>query len=167
MSRNVLRKACTIILGVFIVLGSTNPCFSLSDEELFGNYSGLIISAKTDKMIYKLDEDVTITVFLKNKTEEAVDIIEPAIDKQSFDFEIAFPDGKKDKMLSIAGMNLDTIRLYPKKRIKFTTSFLPEMPGNYDISIKYNGYKKPLSFPAMRVFVVGNLPQQDLTENIE
>jgi hypothetical protein len=63
-------------------------------------------------------------------------------------------------LLNIYGLKLETIRLYPKKRIKFTAKFVPEVPGNYDINIKYNGYKeKMLTAPSMRVFVVGNLPQ--------
>jgi len=163
MSRKVLRRACTIILGVLFFAGLTNQCFAIRDEELFGAYTGLLISAETDKMIYQLDDEVTVTVFLKNKTEEPIEIVEPAIDKKSFLFEIILPDGKKDNMLSISGMNLRIIRLYPKKRVKFTTKFLPEMPGNYDINVKYNGYSEPLVFPAIRVFVVGNLPQKDIS----
>ncbi|MBU1087395.1 MAG: hypothetical protein KKD05_07740 [Candidatus Omnitrophica bacterium] len=167
MSQIVLRRGLLIVLSFLIFAGLTNQCFSLNDQELFGNNSGLSMQAKIDKMIYKLDQEVMITVYLKNKTAEPIDIVEPAIDKSSFMFEIVAPDGKKDKMLSIYGLKLENIRLYPKKRIKFTAKFLPETPGNYDINIKYNGYKNPLSLPAMRIFVVGNLPQQDITLNQE
>ncbi len=167
MSQKVLGKACIIILGVLFFAGLTNQCFAIRDEDLFGNQSDLMISAKTDKMIYKIDDEVKITVFLKNKTKEPIDIVEPAIANSSFLFEIVSPVEKKDKMLSVKGVNLKTIRLYPKKRVKFTTQFLPEMPGTYDISVKYNGYKKPLVFPAIRVFVVGNLPKKDIPLELE
>ncbi|MBU1045186.1 MAG: hypothetical protein KJ915_12405 [Candidatus Omnitrophica bacterium] len=167
MSQIVFRKALLIILSLLIFSGLTSQCFSLNDSDLFGNNSGLSIEALTDRMIYKTDQEVVVTVYLKNKTEEPIDIVEPAIDKSSFMFEIVYPDGKKDKMIGIHGVKLETIRLYPKKRIKFTAKFLPETPGNYDINVKYNGYKTPLSFLAMRVFVVGNLAQKDITLGVE
>ncbi|MFH1061344.1 MAG: hypothetical protein V1747_00455 [Candidatus Omnitrophota bacterium] len=167
MSQRILRKICFISLGVLVFLGINKQSFALSDQLLFGNNTGLLIEAQTDRMIYKVDQEVIITVYIKNKTEDVIELIEPAIAPESFMFEIVAPDRKKDKLLNIYGLKLETIRLYPKKRIKFTAKFLPETPGNYDINIKYNGFKtKALTVPSMRVFVVGNLPETSKDEHL-
>ena len=65
------------------------------------------------------------------------------------------PDGKKDKLLDIYGLKLKTIRLYPKKRLKFKTEFIPEISGNYDIKVTYNGFvEEKLEAESITVFVV-------------
>jgi hypothetical protein len=84
MFQKTLKKIFIIVLGGVFFFGLTQQSFALNEQELFGTNSGLVIVAKTDRMIYKVDQDVNITVYLKNKTEEAVDIVEPAIDPQSF-----------------------------------------------------------------------------------
>ena len=98
------------------------------------------IAAGTERMIYKVDEKIPISVYIRNMGEKAVEIVEPAIDKRSFFFEITLPDGKKDKMLDIYGLTLQKITLPPKKRIKFTTTFTPEASGMYRIDVRYSGY---------------------------
>lgn len=100
----------------------------------------LKLLAGTERMIYKIDQKVPITVYLKNIGENPVEIVEPAIDKRSFFFEITFPDGKKDKLLDIYGLSLQKITLPPKKRIKFTASFTPEFSGEYHVEVRYFGY---------------------------
>jgi hypothetical protein len=55
----------------------------------------LKVDAGTERMIYKVDQEVSIMVFLRNMSETALEIVEPAIDKRSLFFEITLPDGKK------------------------------------------------------------------------
>ena len=65
------------------------------------------------------------------------------------------PDGKKDKLLDIYGLKLKTIRLYPKKRLRFKTEFIPETAGNYDIKVSYHGFvEEMLKADPVTVFVV-------------
>ena len=151
--KRFLGKIFIMILSIGFIASILNFAFALNDDELFGTNSGVVLKTATDRMIYKLDQPIIITSYLKNKTGKPIDIVEPAIDKTSFMIEITKPDGKKDKLIDI-GVNLKTLRLYPDKRIKFTTKFLPEMAGNYDIKVIYLGYRDTISTPPIRIFVV-------------
>ncbi|MBU4305312.1 MAG: hypothetical protein KJ893_06810 [Candidatus Omnitrophica bacterium] len=76
-----------------------------------------------------------------------------------FFFEITQPDGKKNKLLAIYGLNLQKIKLPPKKRLKFTASFTPEMSGSYEIEARYYGYQdKTIVSSLFKVFVVNPPP---------
>lgn len=168
MFQRILGRICFIIVGLVFFLAAHNSCFALDDQQLDGNNSSLVFLAKTDRMIYRINQEIIITVYLKNKTQEALDIIEPAIAPESFMFEIISPDGKKDKLLNIYGLKLETLRLYPNKRIKFIVKFFPEIAGNYNVNIKYYGFKNSaLNVSNLQVFVVGNVPQASVDDSID
>jgi hypothetical protein len=162
MYRNLLKKFSVVMLAIFLTGDYTNSAFALdksvlgvNDHDLFGTNRFISLEAKTDRMIYHVNQQVTITVYIKNKIDDPVELIEPAIDKRSFMIDIIAPDGKKEKMLAIYGMNLKTLELPPQKRIKFTARFIPEMAGNYNVKIRYNGYKEQIiDVPELNVFVV-------------
>ncbi len=127
------------------------------DDSIYVREKSLKLEVKSEKMINVVYKPVKINILLKNLIDEAIEIIEPAIDEKSFLIEITMPDGKKDKMLDIYGLKLKTLRLYPKKRIKFKTEFIPEIAGNYDINVTYNGYlEERLQADPVTIFVVND-----------
>ena len=137
MCKNVAFFALFLAAAV-VCLGTATSGYAFDIET---DNIPLKIVAGADRMIYPVDQKVSITVYIKNTGEDTVEIVEPAIDKRSFFFEISLPDGKKDKLLDIYGLNLQKIKLPPKKRIKFTASFTPETAGRYRIDVRYFGYK--------------------------
>jgi len=115
----------------------------------------LTIEVKTDRLIYNLNQRVGVIVYIRNMSEEPLKVVEPAIDKRSLRFEISQPNNKKDKLLDIYGLKLKIITLPPKKRLKFTTTFIPEMKGQYEINVRYYGFEeKALVAAPVNVFVV-------------
>lgn len=65
------------------------------------------------------------------------------------------PNGEKDKLIDIFGLRLETVRLYPKKRLKFKIHFIPEQAGSYEINISYHGYYDlVLKASPINIFVV-------------
>lgn len=131
-----LRLAGLIIVISFFTVGRL-----VCEEETHGILNPLKIEAKTDCMVYRLGQEVLITVFIKNISDETIALNEPAIDSRSLYFEIVNPLKKSDKLLDIHSLKLKKIRLYPKKRLKFTTKFVPEQLGSYEIKINYHGYE--------------------------
>lgn len=125
------------------------------DDAIYGRRKSLKLEVKSAKMINTVNKPVEIYIFLRNMIDESLEITEPAIDESSFMIEITMPDGSKDKLLDIYGLKLKTIRLYPKKRLKFKTEFIPEISGNYDVKVSYNGFvEEKLEADPITVFVV-------------
>ncbi|MCG2712026.1 MAG: hypothetical protein L6416_06850 [Candidatus Omnitrophica bacterium] len=140
-------------LIVFFVL-STVSAYAQYDS-IYGRKKSLKLEVKSAKMINEINKPVEINIFLRNITEESLELTEPAIDERSFMVEITMPEGKKDNLLDIYGLKLKTIRLYPKKRLKFKTEFIPETAGNYNIKVSYNGFmEEMLEAESITVFVV-------------
>ncbi len=130
------------------------------DNAIYGRMKPLKLEVKSARLINEVGKPVEIYIFLRNMIDESLEITEPAIDEKSFKVEITMPDGKKDKLLDIYGLTLKTIRLYPKKRIKFKTEFIPEIAGNYDIKVSYHGFEEEiLEAEPITVFVVNSRGQ--------
>ena len=100
----------------------------------------LKISVSTEKNVYYLGEEVQLTVLIRNFSDEAIDVIEPAIDRRSLNIEIIQPSGLSDRMLAIYGLKLETVRLGAKRRIRFNTAFTPEQLGKFTIKVTYFGH---------------------------
>lgn len=152
MGLRVIRKIGVALIAVFFL---SIVFIYAQDDAIYGRRKSLKIEVKSEKMINSVDKPVEIYIFLRNMIEEPLEITEPAIDEKSFMIEITMPDGKKDKLLDIYGLKLETIRLYPKKRLKFKTEFIPEIAGNYDIQVSYHGFaEERLAAEPITVFVV-------------
>ena len=152
MCLRVIRRIGFALIAVFF-LSSVNVY--AQDDAIYGRRKLLKLEVKSAKMINKVNKPVEIYIFLRNMIDEPLEITEPAIDEKSFIIEITMPDGKKDKLLDIYGLKLKTIRLYPKKRLKFKTQFIPETAGNYDIRVSYNGFvEEILKAEPVTVFVI-------------
>lgn len=142
---------------IAVCLMSTLCAFSKNGNSLYDRKKSLKLEVKSERLINVVNKPVVIYIFLKNLIDESIEITEPAIDEDSFMVEITMPDGKKDKLLDIYGLKLKTLRLYPNKRIKFKTEFIPEVAGNYDIKVIYNGYiEEKLIADPITVFVVNS-----------
>ncbi|MCM8813911.1 MAG: hypothetical protein NC924_08270 [Candidatus Omnitrophica bacterium] len=120
--------------GLFTVLAAANALAQYGNE--------VELTAGTERVIFAVNREVTILVYIRNLSEGAVELLEPAVDKRSLTFEIIDPNGKKDSLLQIYGLELKKIRLLPKKRIKFNARFTPELLGEYTIQVKYLGYEE-------------------------
>ncbi len=157
MCLRVVRGIGVALIAVFFL---STVCVYAQDAAIYGRRKSLKLEVKSARMINKVDKPVEIYIFLRNMIDEPLEIIEPAIDEKSFMIEITMPDGKKDKLLDIYGLQLKTIRLYPKKRLKFKTEFIPETAGNYDIKVSYNGFlEETLEADPITVFVVNGRGQ--------
>ncbi|MCP4649440.1 MAG: hypothetical protein GY853_05075 [PVC group bacterium] len=149
------KKVYLLLLCIFLF--STMFCYakdySFLDEK---EKPILTLWAKADKMVYCLNEDtVNINVYLKNNSDETLELVEPAIDKRSFVIQIEQPDEEKQNLLEIYGLDLKTIRLFPGKRIKFPINFSPETLGEHKVHVLYNGFNdKTISVAPVSVFVV-------------
>jgi len=144
-----------ILIFVFAVLTLTIMILNLKSY-VWAQISPLKVDVKLDRMIYVVDQEVVFTIYIRNVSQEAVDVIEPAIDRKSLRIEIIQPDQKKEKLLDIYDADLKQIRLYPKKRLKFKVKFSPELLGKYEIKVQYYGYEgQVLSAPDVSIFVVG------------
>jgi len=118
--------------------------------------SPLQVEVKVARLIYAVEQEVVLTIYIRNVSQEAVNLIEPAIDRRSLRIEIIQPDHKKEKLLDIYETDLKSIRLYPKKRLKFKAKFSPESLGEYKIKVQYHGYEGQVSLaPVVSIFVVG------------
>ncbi|MFH2137192.1 MAG: hypothetical protein ABII88_01620 [Candidatus Omnitrophota bacterium] len=139
MSKKIIwsLSLCLMLMSVVLIKA---PCadyfFGESDK-----INLLELRAKADKMIYRLnEEEVSLTIYLTNVSEEPLEIVEPAVDRRSFFIEVIDPMGKKDNLSVIYGLKLKNIRLLAGKRIKFTAAFNPESLGEHVIKVSYNGY---------------------------
>ncbi|MCK4993524.1 MAG: hypothetical protein KAS13_00580 [Candidatus Omnitrophica bacterium] len=154
MFLKALNKIGFALVAVFLIL--TTWAYA-QDDEIYGRRKSLKLEVKSEKMINVVDKPVVIEIVLRNMIDESLEIVEPAIDTNSFLIEITMPNGKKDKLLDIYGLKLKTIRLYPKKRLKFKTKFIPEITGPYDIEVRYNGFvEEKLEAEIVTVFVVNS-----------
>ncbi len=144
------RKALRVVLAILLLV-----MFFKTPNSVYAQENLLELLVKTDRMIYRLDESVFITLYLINNTDEPLEVVEPAVDRNSFNVEIMQPNNKKEKLLAIYGLELKKIRLYSKKRLKFVTKFTPELLGEYQINVRYNGFgQKPLVGNPVKLFVV-------------
>ncbi|MFH1093790.1 MAG: hypothetical protein V1739_06530 [Candidatus Omnitrophota bacterium] len=151
-----LRSVSSISgFALIAVLFLTSVSVDAQENAIYGRKKSLKLEVKSTKMINELNKPVEINIYLRNISGEPLEITEPAIDENSFMIEITMPDGKKDKLLDIYGLKLKTIRLYPKKKLKFKTEFIAETAGNYDIKVSYNGFaEEMLEADPITVFVV-------------
>ncbi len=154
MCRKFLKFIGVALIAIFFL--SVGDVYA----ESYGIYNRkkmLKIAVKSKKMINLVNEPVEISIIIRNMVDEAIEMVEPAIDEKSFVIEITMPDGKKDSLIDIYGLKLKTIRLYPKKRVVFKTEFTPEFTGNYDVNVKYNGFvEERLEAEPITVFVVNS-----------
>ncbi|MFH1458919.1 MAG: hypothetical protein ABIG64_00910 [Candidatus Omnitrophota bacterium] len=140
-----------IVLIIILAYCQTSEAINFNSEEK----ESLEILVKTSRLVYHKDKEIMIYVFFKNNAEEALELLEPAIDKKSLMFEIVQPDGKKEKLLDIYGLNLKKIILPQDKRIKFKANFIPEMLGTYQINVSYFGFQdKEIKARPISVYVV-------------
>ena len=154
MKHAIVSCVLAIMMHAFFGGGAPACAQTVASEE-----SPLVIQVKTDRMIYRLDDTVTVTIYLRNISDEPLSIVEPAIDKRSLYVEIMQPDGKKDKMIDIYGLMLKTIELPPRKRVRFTATFVPEMIGSFDVKVRYYGFgEEPITASPVRLFVVAPPP---------
>ncbi|MFH2145129.1 MAG: hypothetical protein ABII75_03765 [Candidatus Omnitrophota bacterium] len=122
----------------------------------FAQEAVLEVVVEVNRMVYRMDEEITATVYIKNKCTETLEVTEPALDSRSLEIEIVQPDAKRFKLLNIQGINLKKIRLYPEKRIKFIAKFIPELLGEFQIAAKYYGFEDiVLVSNAATIFVIG------------
>ena len=130
--------------------------FEFSSDDKLEETADIALTVKAEKMIYRLEgELVEFTVYIANNSEEAIEIIEPAIDRRSLFIEIELPDATTDNMVAIYGLNLKTIRLQPGKRVKYSTTFKPEVQGEHIIKVSYYGVgENPVKANPVVVFIV-------------
>lgn len=147
-------KVSVILRFMLVILFFLGITMSFA-QNLPGPLKSLAVEVQSERMINQVNQKVGIIIYLKNTSDEPIEVIEPAIDEKSLMVDIIMPDGRKDKLLDIYGVTLDTIRLYPKKRIKFKTNFIPEQVGNYEIKTRYNGYNnEAIEAIPVNIFVV-------------
>ncbi len=151
------KKFLSVVFGFIVAVIILSAFEFLFAQNIFEKPESLKVEAVSERMIYSLGQEVNITVYLKNISEDTLELVEPAIDKRSLNFDITLPNTKKEKLLDIYGLTLETVRLAPKKRLKFTAKFTPESSGNYFIDVRYNGFQnKTLSAITVSVFVVSS-----------
>jgi len=150
------------LMAVCMVLPG-HQCYAQEGYDYY--YRPLDIEMVLGQMIYRLDEEIKITVYLKNNTDEALEILEPAIDQRSLFFDITLPGGKKEKLIDIFGLSLDRITLPRGKRVKFTTEFSPEVVGTYELKVSYRGFaEQTISSDHLTVFVVNPSPAPEMED---
>ena len=130
-------------------------CLPIFVFNAYTQESPLKLEAQSDRVIYGINDEVSVTVLLRNLSDEYLDVVEPAINKRSIQFEIIDPDGKKDKILDIQDSEPQIVRLPPKKRFRFTGKFTPEITGNYQVVVRYYGFGgQVLEAVPLSIFVV-------------
>ncbi|RKY34725.1 MAG: hypothetical protein DRP78_06235 [Candidatus Omnitrophota bacterium] len=144
-----------------IILIAIVICFNFQAYNVGAQESILECWVKTDAAIYRLRDDVIVNVYISNKTKKVLRLLEPTLDKNSLTIEVIQPDGHKDELLGVYGLNLKKIKLYPFKRLKFKTDFNTEMLGEYTITAVYRGYNGcVLQAEPVKIFVVRALDVQ-------
>ena len=115
----------------------------------------LSLEVKVEKLIYRLGEEVKIDINLTNKSTETLEVTELAIDRRSLFIQIIQPDRQTNKLLAIYGLKLKNIRLYAGQTVNFKTNFIPQIVGEHQIKVSYNGFQDLTIVAASRkIFVV-------------
>ncbi len=141
------------VLTVLTVVALILPSITMGAD--FDTNSQVALEAYAKRLIYSVDQDVELIIYIRNMGKKTQKVIEPAIDARSLQVEVICPDGSVDKKIAIYGLELKTLELLPGKRIKYKTGFSPEKLGKYEVKISYMGYNQvKLTAPPVYVYIL-------------